>query len=89
MTDYRLHPITWKNVIDYNWLWLPHVCRALGIRLSDWCCSVSMVWVQFPSKENKKLSAQKLNSNTGIKFSDTCIYNIYICLSLDFPYETR
>ena len=20
MTDYRLHPIIWKNVIDYNWL---------------------------------------------------------------------
>ena len=20
MSDYRLHPITWKNVIDYNWL---------------------------------------------------------------------
>jgi hypothetical protein len=29
MSDYRLHPITWKNVIDYNWLrlqlQLPHV----------------------------------------------------------------
>jgi hypothetical protein len=25
MADYRLHPITWKNVIDYNWLRLPHV----------------------------------------------------------------
>ena len=28
-SDYRLHPITWKNVIDYNWLrlqlQLPHV----------------------------------------------------------------
>ena len=22
MVDYRLHPITWKNVIDYNWLQL-------------------------------------------------------------------
>ena len=20
MADYRLHPITWRNVIDYNWL---------------------------------------------------------------------
>jgi hypothetical protein len=20
MADYRLHPMTWKNVIDYNWL---------------------------------------------------------------------
>ena len=25
MTDYRLHPITWQNVIDYNWLRLHHV----------------------------------------------------------------
>jgi len=24
--------------------------RALDIRLSDWCCSVSMVWVQIPSR---------------------------------------
>jgi hypothetical protein len=29
MADYRLHPITWKNVIDYNWLRLPHVCAPL------------------------------------------------------------
>jgi hypothetical protein len=28
-SDYRLHPITWKNVIDYNWLRLPHVCHKL------------------------------------------------------------
>jgi hypothetical protein len=27
--------------------------RALDIRLSDWCCSVSMVWVQIPSREEK------------------------------------
>ena len=25
--------------------------RALDIRLSDWCCSASMVWVQIPSCE--------------------------------------
>jgi hypothetical protein len=25
--------------------------RVLDIRLSDWCCSVSMVWVQIPSRE--------------------------------------
>jgi hypothetical protein len=32
MADYRLHPITWKNVIDYNdydyKLRLPHVCSG-------------------------------------------------------------
>jgi hypothetical protein len=37
--------------------------RALDIRLSDWCCSVSMVWVPIP-KEEKKLTAKKSNSNT-------------------------
>ena len=25
--------------------------RALGISPSDWCCSVSMVWAQIPSRE--------------------------------------
>jgi hypothetical protein len=32
-SDYRLHPITWKNVIDYNWLRLPHVCYIVYIIL--------------------------------------------------------
>jgi hypothetical protein len=38
--------------------------RALDIRLSDWCCSVLMVWVQILSREEKNLTAQKSNSNT-------------------------
>ena len=38
--------------------------KALDIRLSDWCCSVSIVWVQIPSRKNKNLSAQRSNSNT-------------------------
>jgi hypothetical protein len=25
--------------------------RALDIKVSDWCCSVSMVWAQIPSRE--------------------------------------
>ena len=28
--------------------------RALDVRLSEWCCSVSMVWVQIPSSEEQK-----------------------------------
>jgi hypothetical protein len=28
--------------------------RALDIRLSDWCYSESMAWVQIPSREEKK-----------------------------------
>jgi hypothetical protein len=33
---------------------------ALDIRLSDWCCSVSMVWAQIPSREEQHLIAQKI-----------------------------
>ena len=29
--------------------------RALDVRLSEWCCSVSMVWVQILSRENRLL----------------------------------
>jgi hypothetical protein len=37
--------------------------RALDIRLSDWCCSVSMVWAQILSREEQNVTAQKSNSN--------------------------
>jgi hypothetical protein len=32
-SDYRLHPITWKNVIDYNWLRLPHVWLGINAQI--------------------------------------------------------
>ena len=34
--------------------------RALDIMLSDWCCSVSMVWVQIPSREEQKFDSSKI-----------------------------
>ena len=34
--------------------------RALDIRLSDWCCSVSMVLIQIPSKEEQKFDSSKI-----------------------------
>ena len=37
--------------------------RALDIMLSEWCCSVSMVWVQIRRGKNKHLTAQGSNSN--------------------------
>jgi hypothetical protein len=47
-------------------------CRALGIRLIDWCYSVSMVL-----EKNTNMSAQRSNSNTvGFNFQ-TYIY-LYI-----------
>ena len=51
--------------------------RALDVRLSEWCCSVSMVWVQIPSREEQNLTALKSNSNTVWFNFQTYIY-IYI-----------
>ena len=47
---------------------------ALNIRLSDWCCSVSMVLTHFPSREEEHLTAQKSNSNTVWFNFQTYIY---------------
>ena len=33
---------------------------ALDIRLSDWCCSVSMVQVQIPSREEHTFVSSKI-----------------------------
>ena len=33
--------------------------RALDVRLSEWCCSVSMVWVQILSREEQKFDSSK------------------------------
>ena len=53
--------------------------RALDVRLSEWCCSVSMVWVQIPSREEqKKLTALKSNSNT-VWFN----FQMYIIFSIN------
>ena len=55
-----------------------HVLRlSLDVRLSEWCCSVSMVWVQIPSREEQNLAALKSNSNTVWFNFQTYIY-IYI-----------
>ena len=34
--------------------------RALDVRLSEWCCSVSMVWVQIPSREEHKFDSSEI-----------------------------
>ena len=34
--------------------------RALDIRLRDWCCSVSMVWIQIPSREEQIFDSSKI-----------------------------
>ena len=51
--------------------------RALDVRLSEWCCSVSMVWVQIPSREEQNLTALKSNSNTvWFNFQTYIIFSI-------------
>ena len=52
--------------------------RALDVRLSEWCCSVTMVWVQIPSREEQKnLTALKSNSNTvWFNFQTYIIFSI-------------
>ena len=34
--------------------------RALDIMLSNWCCSVSMVWIQIPLREEQKFDSSKI-----------------------------
>jgi hypothetical protein len=34
--------------------------RALDVRLSEWCCNVTMVWVQIPSREEQKFDSSKI-----------------------------
>ena len=40
--------------------------RALDVRLSEWCCSVTMVWVQIPSREEQKFDSDKQRSTKHI-----------------------
>jgi hypothetical protein len=41
-------------IYDVEW------SRALDVRLSEWCCSISMVWVQIPSREEQKFDSSKI-----------------------------
>ena len=57
------------NIADVaEWSW------ALDIRLSDWCCSVSMVWVQIPSREEQKVVSSKILTLFGLMFRRIYIY---------------
>jgi hypothetical protein len=52
--------------------------RVLDISLSDWCYSVSMVWVQIPSREEQKfISSDIILTLFGLIFRRIYIY-IYI-----------
>jgi hypothetical protein len=46
--------------IVYIVIYVVEWSRALDVRLSEWCCSVSMVWVQIPSREEQKFDSSKI-----------------------------
>jgi hypothetical protein len=52
----KSHPPSNNIYIYREWMW----SRALDVRLSEWCCSVSMVWVQIPSREEKNFDSSKI-----------------------------
>ena len=58
--------------------------RLLDVRLSEWCCSVSMVWVQTPSREEQNFTALKSNSNT-VWFN----FQTYIYIYIDIDYANE
>jgi hypothetical protein len=39
---YRVDVVEWSRELD------------VSLRLSEWCCSVSIVWVQIPSREEQQ-----------------------------------
>ena len=54
---------TMMSVYEYKihlFIYVVEWSRALDVRLSEWCCSVSMVWVQIPSREEQKFDSSKI-----------------------------
>ena len=54
----------WPLKLHFHWAHVVEWSMVLYIRLSDWCCCVSMVWAQISSREEQNLTAQQSNSNT-------------------------
>ena len=54
--------VSLHNLLDFYIYGVDEVewSRALDVRLSEWCCSVSMVWVQIPSREEQKFDSSKI-----------------------------
>ena len=52
--------ITEVHYIYQEYQYMVEWSRALDVRLSEWCCSVSMVWVQIPSREEHKFDSSKI-----------------------------
>ena len=75
------------NLYIYIYIDVVEWSRALDVRLSEWCCSVTMVWVQIPSREEQNLTALKSNSNTVWFNFQTYIYiYIYTLIHMSYVY---
>jgi hypothetical protein len=48
------------SLYNDKWHHWDSIWRTLGVRLSEWCCSVSMAWVQIPSREEQKFDRSKI-----------------------------
>ena len=57
---YNLYMGIYINIYIYIGVDVVEWSRALDVRLSEWCCSVSMVWVQIPSREEQKFDSSKI-----------------------------
>jgi hypothetical protein len=52
--------VEWSRALDVIKIKKKKKKKALDVRLSEWCCSVSMVWVQIPPREEQKFDSSKI-----------------------------
>ena len=59
--------------------------RALDVRLSEWCCSVTMVWVQIPSREEFNTSLNENVIQRSVEFFITLFCVLIVSLYRNDP----
>ena len=58
ITVYWPNHLTYTHIYIYIYIYIYITLRSS--RLSEWCCSVSMVWVKIPSREEQKFDSFKI-----------------------------
>jgi hypothetical protein len=83
MADYRLHPITWKNVIDYNWLRLqirlPHVWTGAYSSVKI-LCVISTPHLKLMTVYDLSLRPYHFKDKHNFLSDPTCNKNDHICI---------
>ena len=90
ITRYALrHKVTLRLLkLPFEGVYVVEWSRALDVRLSEWCCSVSMVWVQIPSREEHKLTTLKSNYYTvWFNFQTYIIFSINLVSLVTLRYS--